>query len=139
MGKPNNLLYILLILVAGVSVYAFLKGSYTPSPLIIKLKKKLSLVDKRFLNYDIREGNSSFTENKSTIYVCTKDPHTGHYYSDNTLIYVCLHECAHVMSEDYGHHDEFNKILNQLIRKATHIGIYNPNIPIPPTYCGLKL
>ena len=131
-------IYILIIFAVIVSLYVLFKKPYTPSPLIIRLKHKLARVDSRFINYDIREGGSSYTENKSTVYICTKDPGTGMYYSDNTLLYVCLHECAHVLSEDYGHHEEFNKILEKLIKKATMVGIYNPNVPIPKTYCGLK-
>ncbi len=126
-----------LIAIIGL-VYILGKRKYIPSPIILKLKYKLALVNPKFANYDIREGNSSYTENKSTIYICTKDPKTKQYYSDNTLIYVCLHECAHVLSQDYGHHEEFNRILKQLIEKAENAGIYNSSIPVPKTYCGLQ-
>ncbi len=130
--------YIILAISIFVALYLLFRKPYVPTPLVLNLKRKLALVNPRFSNYDIRESNSSFTENKSTIYICTRDPKTGKYYSDNTLIYVCLHECAHVMSQDYGHHNEFKNIFNQLINKSIKVGVYNPNIPIPPTYCGIK-
>ena len=138
MNRYMELLPIVAIIIIMAIIYFIVRKPYVPSPLILKLKYKLALINRKFYDYDIREGSSSYTENKSTIYVCTRDPQTGEYYGDNTLIYVCLHECAHVLSQDYGHHNEFNNILNQLVKKAMLVGIYNPSIPIPKTYCSIQ-
>ncbi len=138
MVNSTQIIYIIVIIALIGLFYYSMRKPYVPSPLIMRLKYKLARVNPKFIRYDIREGNSSFTENKSTIYICTRDPKTGQYYSDNTLLYVCLHECAHVLSQDYGHHDEFKNILNQLIQRAINARIYNPKIPIPRTYCGIS-
>lgn len=137
MKLNNYFLYTLILLFLFVLFYK--NKPYKPSPLILKLKYKLGLINSKFLNYDIRESkDSSYTENKSIIYICTKDPKTQQYYDDNILLYVCLHECAHCLSIDYGHHEEFNKILKSLTEKATILGIYDPTVKIPSDYCGLK-
>ena len=129
----NNYSFYLLILCCIVYII-YKNRKYNPSSLILRIKYKLSMVEPKFFNYDIRESSdSSYTENKSTIYLCTKDPKTGITYDDNILIYVALHECAHVLCENYGHDEEFKKKLSMLI-----IGIYNSNIPVPSDYCGLK-
>lgn len=112
-----------------------------PPPDIIKeIKYRISYVDPRFEHFDIREStSSSYTEDKTVIYICTKDPKTKQYYDMNTLVYVCLHECAHMISKKYdGHGDEFKKILSKLVQIAKMRGIYDPRIPVPDTYCGLN-
>lgn len=114
---------------------------YRPSPIIKRLKYKVSLVNPKFASYDIREATEgSYTENKTVVYICTKDPETKKYYTDNTLIYVTLHECAHMLDKTFNdaHDEKFKKIFKELLDKAEAIGIYNPKIPIPPTYCGLN-
>ena len=132
-------IFVIVIIIAIIIIIAIcIQKPYKPTPLILNLKRKLALVNPEFGNYDIRESDSSYTEDKATIFICTKDPKTKQYYSDNTLIYVCLHECAHVMSKDYGHHDEFKKIFHSLVNRAISYGIYNPSIPIPRTYCGMN-
>lgn len=116
------------------------KKPYTPTPIISHLKKKLKLVNPYFSKLDIRESTKSYTENKSIIYICTRDPITKQYYSENTLMYVCLHECAHVMMADYdeNHSDKFKKVFEKILDKAITVGVYDPSIPIPKTYCGMN-
>jgi predicted metal-dependent hydrolase len=98
-------------------------------------------MEPRIVDLDIRESSKeSYTNNKETIYICTKDPKTKLYYSDNTLIYVLLHELAHMKDHQYNpHHDEkFKEILENLLLKAESYGLYNPNQGIPSDYCGLN-
>lgn len=137
MNKEN---LIATIFVFSVIIYAlYIHIPYKPTSLILRLKSKLALVDPKFANYDIRESTkSSYTENKTTIYICCKDPQTGAYYDDNILVYVCLHECAHVLSSKYGHDDQFKNIFKNLLTKAKQVGVYDSRYSIPRNYCGLK-
>lgn len=80
-------------------------------------------------------GSKSYTINKSRIYLCLKDEN-GKYYDDNSLMFVLLHELAHVICKSIGHTDEFQKIFNELLSEASNVGIYNPNIPMVKKYCG---
>lgn len=80
-------------------------------------------------------GSKSYTINKSRIYLCLKDE-TGKYYDDNSLMFVLLHELAHVICKSIGHTDEFQKIFNELLSEAGKAGIYNPKIPMVKKYCG---
>jgi hypothetical protein len=137
MNKENLIALVFIFLLIIYVVYLHLP--YKPTPLIMRLKYKLSLVDPKFAKYDIRESSSSsYTENKSTIYICCKDPKTGLYYDDDVLIYVCLHECAHVLSSRYGHHDQFKEIFRNLLDKARQVGVYKRGTIVPKNYCGLK-
>lgn len=133
---------IILSIITVICVLAYFQKPYTPPPIIIELKKRVSLVHPMLGKFDIRESfSSSYTQNKTTIYICTRDPSTKKYYNYNTLVYVCLHECAHMLSGVYDHEHttkEFRTVFDGLLKRATMIGLYDPNIPIPPTYCGLN-
>jgi hypothetical protein len=85
----------------------------------------------------LREGGSAYTENKTVITLCLKNPENGYYYNSNTIMYVALHELAHIISKTQGHNDEFNNNFAMLLKQAETRGIYNPRIPIPTTYCGI--
>jgi hypothetical protein len=109
-------------------------------PMVLQIKTNLSKLNPQYKNLDIRSGNSAYTENKKIIYICLKDPYTGKYYTMNTLMYVTLHELAHLVSKNYdpNHGKEFKEQFNQILKQAAGVGIYDPKIPIPTTYCGVE-
>ena len=132
-------LYILLILVALLCVYLVSLPTIKEHFLISDLKEKLTMVDKKFAELDIREATSSYTEDKSIIYLCIRDE-SGHFYPTNTLMYVALHEIAHLINtQDFGHTDAYHKIFDKLLCTATNIGIYDPNKPHTSWYCGVDI
>ena len=71
----------------------------------------------------IKEGSKSFTINKKNITLCLKDKE-GKYYKNNMLVYVGLHELAHVICDEVGHTDKFYAInLMQFIYINTNMEI----------------
>lgn len=82
----------------------------------------------------VNKGDKSYTINKRDIYLCLKDE-KGDYYNMNTLVYVSVHELAHVLCKSIDHTDEFNQIFESLLQRAQSLGYYNPNIQIPENYC----
>jgi hypothetical protein len=49
---------------------------------------------------------------------------------------VTLHEISHFLNkEDIGHTPKFHSIFEDLIEKASELGIYNPSIPLIQGYC----
>ena len=96
-------------------------------------------MDPKFAQLDIREGSSSYTEDKSVIYLCLRDE-KGNFYPFNTLIYVVLHEVSHLLNKkDYGHTAAFQKIFDQLLCKAAAAGLYDPSLPHPSNYCNVDI
>jgi len=135
----KGVIYIILILVALFCVYLISLPTVSEHFLITDLKEKLAIVDPSFMDVDIRESNSSYTEDKSIIYLCLRDER-GQFYNINTLIYVALHELAHYINkEDYGHTPAFYKIFDKLLCKASAKGIYDPSIPHVAVYCGVDI
>lgn len=129
---------------AVIAVVAFIisRPSYQDQrsqyPKLAEISANYAKIDPEYGKIPIREGSSAYTENKSVITICLKDPETGHEYDMNTLMYVALHELAHATTKEEGHGDMFRARFQELLKKGYQLGFYNPNIPMPPAYCGVK-
>lgn len=109
-------------------------SSHKKDPNLERLRKKLIKVHPAFKDLELYKGEKSYTINKQKVFICTKDQN-NEYYDDNMLIYVLLHEMAHVLNDTIGHTEEFFKKFDELKSKAIKLKIYNPNLPIDPNYC----
>ncbi len=107
--------------------------------ILMRIKNDICRLNPKFKSLNFRVGNASETINKKNVYLCLKDS-TGNYYDYNMLMYVTLHECAHVLSKaiDSDHNNtsqEFMDNFKMLLDKAESIGIYDPNLPKIQNYC----
>ena len=112
-----------------------------PKDVTITIKDKLIKIEPRARDVNFyTDSNEAYTLGKKEIYMCIKDPR-GEYYSDNTLMYIALHELAHVLiPEDTSKHPpKFDVLFNQLKDRAAYMNLYDPFIPFPNEYCGKKL
>lgn len=131
----------LLVLAVGMSSP---KGDDTPkTPMLQKVREGFRKINSDYARIPLFHGNSSFTENKASITLCLHDPDTGRPYELNTVMYVALHELAHVITDSYEHAHEnhgpqFKRNFKDLLDRATALGLYNPAFPIPKNYCGVK-
>lgn len=80
------------------------------------------------------EDTKSYTINKKKIYLCLRDEH-GEYYNDNMLIFVAIHELAHVLCDEIGHTEKFESIFHNLLQEAVEQKIYDPNVEPIHDYC----
>ena len=102
---------------------------------------------KGFKNTKIEEApdddGSSYTINKGEMMgICLrhkKDNRSFHDY--NTLLFVIIHEMAHIASVSEGHNNEFIINFKWLLQEANSLGYYEPvNYQKSPiTYCGVKV
>ncbi len=83
---------------------------------------------------EFKHASKSFTINKKVVHMCLKDE-KGDYYDNNSLVYVLLHEIAHVINATVGHDPMFNNIFNDLLDIAQQKKIYDPEIPMVNSYC----
>jgi len=122
-----------------VALYALAPRRHTTSkdPTIQQIRQNFTKIDPKYANVPLQEGDSSYTENKEVIVLCIKDPETKKYYDMNTLMYVALHELAHMVSKNHGHGDEWRANFDRLLKDGSKVGIYDPRIPIPERYCGI--
>ena len=86
---------------------------------------------------------TAYSENKGEkIAFCLNKKKNGtELIDENTLMFVALHELAHVMSVSIGHTREFWLNFKFLLENAVKIGVYNPKDykKNPVSYCGMKL
>jgi len=73
------------------------------------------------------EGNKSYTIDKTYVFICKRDKKNGEMYHRNQLTLVLLHEISHALCPNVGHTKEFDEIFEDLLEKATYVGIYNPD------------
>lgn len=59
----------------------------------------------------------------------------------NTMMFVVLHEIAHIVTESYGHTPEFWDNFKWILKEAVNIGIYQSQDfnSKPVDYCGIKI
>jgi hypothetical protein len=92
---------------------------------------------------DLDADSTSYSENKGEkIVVCLRDKRSPYPLVDeNTVMFVLLHEMAHLMTTTIGHTPEFWANFKRILHDAVQCGIYQPvNYAREPTqYCGMVI
>jgi hypothetical protein len=114
---------------------------YPKKPEVIRLQEK-------FKPYNMQEApheddSTSYTINKGQeVHLCIRQKNENKtFHSHNLLMFVMLHELAHIMSKSIGHNQEFMNNFKFLLEEARELGIY---IPVnfkhnPAQYCGIEV
>ena len=98
-----------------------------------------------FVENDMSSEDTSYSENKGQkIVVCLRDKTKAPKYpviDKNTVMFVMLHEMAHLMTETIGHTQEFWNNFKRILHDAVQLGVYTPvNYAQNPTpYCGMTI
>lgn len=90
--------------------------------------------DSMYTSYSVNKGEQ--------IVFCLRSKQNKNKIHDlNLVMYVCLHEMAHVACPEYGHTDLFKKIFAFFTVVAIKLGLYEKiNFKEDPTeYCGLTI
>lgn len=85
---------------------------------------------------------TSFSVNKGEeLAFCLKSKKTGNIHDINLLMYVAVHEMAHIACPEIGHGDLFKKVFRFLIIEAIDLGLYKKvdYNETPVEYCGMIL
>jgi predicted metal-dependent hydrolase len=91
---------------------------------------------------DPKSDLTSFSVNKGEeIAFCLKSKKTGDIHDVNLIMYVALHEMAHIACPEIGHGELFKKIFKFLTEQAIELGIYKYDDydSKPVEYCGMML
>lgn len=96
----------------------------------------------------IDDNYTTFTINKKDMHICLRSrDHHKKLYDINDLMYVVIHELAHMANYDLdgnpinGHEKQFQEIFKYLIKESITLGIYkyhNYNQE-PKNYCGMTI
>ena len=73
--------------------------------------------------------------------ICLRDKQTQAFMDPNTVMFVAIHELAHVMSASTGHTPEFWENMKYLLERASEIGVYQPvdYSQNPVMFCGMEI
>jgi hypothetical protein len=113
----------------------------------IFIKKYSETIKRKFKKIIFRESteNNKFTSysvNKGEeIVFCLRCKEDNSLHNVNELMYVAIHEIAHVGCPEIGHTPLFLKINKILLKNATECNVYvykNYSL-FPEKYCGIKL
>lgn len=92
---------------------------------------------------NIDADSTSYSENKGErIVVCLRDKKKPYPLVDeNTVMFVVLHEIAHLMTTTIGHTPEFWANFRRILKDAIGAGVYNEvNYTREPVeYCGMEI
>lgn len=112
-----------------------------------RFKKQIYSMNNRYdpdsLYENVEQYDTSFTVNKGeSIHFClsTRDKHSN-VYDINLMLFVAIHELAHVGCESIGHTEEFNDFFKFLLEKAVNIGVYKYQdySKNEEEYCGITI
>lgn len=88
------------------------------------------------------EQYTSYTVNKGErVNMCIRSKIIENIHDMNTLMYVAVHEYAHVGTPEFGHTPLFKRIFKFLLEQSNEIGIYKPidYRIFPQNYCGMTI
>lgn len=90
--------------------------------------------DARYTSYTLNKGE------KMVFCLRTRD-NSDHVHRHALLLFVALHELAHIATISEGHTEEFNENFKWLIERAVDYGIYTPENfrANPQKYCGIDV
>jgi len=141
----NQDFLILVILLSGmfiiISIYMSRYLKVYDDPLLqriyLDLKKVYPYIDSK--NIKLYGANNTLTENKKKIFLWFKKKN-GEYYDYNTLLYLAIHELAHVINNEYhtghNHGEKFNELNDTLLTRAYDKGLLDKNKEIEYDMCG---
>ena len=111
---------------------------------IVRLKKKFHRNRTQIYENTTKKGSTSYSVNKGEDLVfCIRHrkKNKKKLHNINTVMYVAIHELAHIACPEIGHTPLFTKINTYLLKKADELGIYKYKnyYKYPEEYCGMIL
>lgn len=93
---------------------------------------------------DLTADSTSYSENKGErIVVCLRDKTKKPYefVDENIVMFVLIHEMAHLMTSSIGHTPEFWTNFKKLLHECVQLGVYRADnySKNPVQYCGMSI
>ena len=116
-------LFIFILTIYLVNIY------YKEDEHIVQIKNKISPLFPAIKGMYIRSDNKTYIINKKHIYIQVYDKQ-GKAYDINTLVYLCLHEIAHILCDNKSvsesHSVKYRKIFSDILNKSIKLKIFIP-------------
>ncbi len=88
-----------------------------------------------------KNGTSYTIEKGEQLHMCLRDKDTGKIHSDDDIMFVTLHELAHMANPTWGHRDDYWEVFKFILAEAATSGTLTPidYKKTPMQYCGLTV
>jgi hypothetical protein len=116
-----------------------LAEQYRDNPDVERLKKKFN--KESISEGGMENGYTSYSVNKGEkIVMCIRQV-DGSFVDANVIVYVAVHELAHIMTIEVGHTPAFWSNFRFILREAISLGLYTKVdfSNTPNDYCGIKI
>jgi len=120
-----------------------LTQSYPNKPQVQRLVTNFKADPSRFLESTPDAEHTSYSVNKGeSVHFCLRQRDgTEQLVDDNVMMFVAIHEMAHMITKSIGHEPEFWNNFGWLLREAESKGLYKPTDfkSHPVLYCGVSI
>lgn len=125
-------------------LYLHLESAYPDKPQVQQLLQNFRPDAERLLESTPDEEHTSFSVNKGQkVHLCLRQRQGGNenLVDENIMIFVALHEMAHMITKSIGHEPEFWNNFGWLLREAEKTGVYQYQDfkAQPVSYCGVQI
>jgi predicted metal-dependent hydrolase len=93
-----------------------------------------SLPNTSYTSYSVDKG-------KKIVFCLRSKDKKGELIDMNTIMFVAIHELAHIMTKSIGHTEEFWNNMRYLLKQGIKVGVYQKvdYSKSPVTYCGMVI
>ncbi len=125
-------------------LYNYLKVTYPDKPQVKQLVQNFKPDAGRILEATPEAEHTSYSVNKGeSVHLCLRqrDGNNENLINENIMMFVALHEMAHMITATIGHGPDFWNNFGWLLKQAEEKGLYTPtNFKAQPVaYCGVKI
>ena len=125
-------------------LYAFTQDKYPDKPQVKQWAANFVPDPERFAESTPDAEHTSYSVNKGEkVYLCLRqrEGHDETLMDENVMVFVALHEMAHVITPTIGHGPDFWNNFGWLLKQAEAIQIYHYQDfkSHPVSYCGLHI
>jgi hypothetical protein len=123
---------------------ATLESSYPDKPQVKRLLQRFKASPERLLESTPDAEHTSYSVNKGEkVHLCLRQRQGADesLVNENIMVFVALHEMAHVTTDSVGHEPEFWNNFGWLLKEAEKTGTYQYTDfkAHPVRYCGTKI
>lgn len=127
-----------------LKLYSLTRDKFPNKPQVRQWVEKFNPDPERFLEATPDAEHTSYSVNKGEkVHLCLRqrEGQNETLVDENVMVFVAIHEMAHIVTPSVGHEPEFWNNFAWLLKQAEANGIYQyQNFKAHPvSYCGLKI
>jgi hypothetical protein len=125
-------------------LYAHLTSTFPDKPQDKRLLQRFDANPERLLEATPDAEHTSYSVNKGeSVHLCLRQRQGAdeNLVNENVMVFVSLHEMAHMITDSVGHEPEFWNNFGWLLKQAENLGVYQYQDfkAHPVRYCGTNI